>query len=204
MKRALVAVVAVSWAFAGAAMAESPGVSVPIQSAATPIIPAPSATPPVIAPMPPDAHALSQINPTAGPAVPKKAALKPVHKPPVRRATAASHDQLRETKALNLLAAAGYGSFHDVRRVGRDYQATVDDPRGSYTVNVDPDGGRIAPASAAADRETRALNLLADRGYVQINAIRPAGAGFAATVTQDGKSMNLAVDPDRNQIVRGN
>ena len=156
MKRAFAVIIAVSWAFAGAAMAEPPSVSVPIQLA-----PAANTTPSVIAPMPPDAHALSQINPTAGSATPTKAALKPIHK----RAITATGDQMRETNALNQLAAAGYGVFHDVRRVGRDYQATVDDPSGSYTVTIDPESGRITPASAAADRETRALNQLAGRGY---------------------------------------
>lgn len=201
MNRILATVVAMSWAFAGAAIADPAAVTVPIAPAPTPITPAPHAAAPVIAPMP-DARSLSQINPTAGPAVPPKTTLNPTHKPVIRTTVAASEQQ-RETAALNDLAAADYGPFHDLHRTGGDYQATVDDPHAAYTVTVDPDNGRITPPSAAADRETRALNLLADRGYVQVNAIRSARTGFVASVTQDGRMHEVTVNPDSGRITRG-
>jgi len=203
MKRIFTAVVAVSWSLAGGALADPPTATVPIEPTSTPIIVVPHATPPIVAPMP-DARSLSQINPTAGPAVPAKAALKPTRKATVHAiAKTTATGQQHETVALNLLAAAGYGQFHDLHRVGRNYQATVDDPHGSYVVTVDPDSGRITPPSAAADRETRALNLLANRGYIEVNAIRPAGAGFVATITQDDGPHQVAVDPDSGSITRG-
>lgn len=196
----LAAVVAISWALAGAAMADPSAVTVPIEPAPTPITPPLHAAPPVGAPMP-DARSLSQINPTAGPAVPPKVTIKPAHKA-AARTTIAITKQQRETAALNELAAAGYGQFHDLHWTGRDYQATVDDPRGAYIVTVDPDNGWITPPSAAADRETRALNLLTDRGYVQVNAIRSARTGFVATVTRDGRVHEVTVDPDSGRIQR--
>lgn len=200
MKRAFTAAVALTWAFAGVAMADPLAASVPIEPAPTPIASSPHVTPPVVAPMP-DARSLSHINPTAGPAVPPKKALKPPHKKTAVASSAA--EQRREVAALNDLAAAGYGQFHDMHRVGRNYQATVDDPRGSYIVTVDPDSGHITPPSTAADRETRALNMLANRGYVQVNTIRPAGTGFVANVTQDGGPREIAVDPDSGRIAHG-
>jgi len=197
--------VVAAFALIGVAAADPPSASVPIQAAPTPILPAPSARPPGLVPVPPDARALSQINPTAGPVAPRKAALKPVRKASPRRLAASTgREQWRETKALNWLAAASYGQFHDVRRVGHVYQATIDDPTGSYVVTVDPDSGRITPASAAADRATRALNLLADSGYVQVSALRPAGTDFIATVTQDGQPVDVTVDPDDGRVTRGN
>lgn len=199
MKRAFTAAVALTWAFAGIAMADPPTATVPIEPAPTPSTPPTHVTSPVAAPMP-DARSLSQINPTAGPPLPPKKALKP-HKAPAVASSAA--EQRREIVALNDLAAAGYGQFHDVHRVGRNYQATIDDPRGSYVITINPDGGRIAPSSAAADRETRALNLLADRGYLQVNAIRPVGTGFVANVTRNGRPHEIAVDPDSGRIARG-
>lgn len=69
MGRAFTVIVALTLAFAGVALADPPTASVPIEPAPTPIEPPPHAIPPVVAPMP-DARSLSQINPTAGPAVP--------------------------------------------------------------------------------------------------------------------------------------
>ena len=198
MKRGLVIGVA-AMLVASAAAAETPSVSVPIPPAPAPIQPAPNAAPLDLSPAVPDARALSHINPTAGPAAPHKAALTPKHRPHRVRAAAGSA-QRRETRALNWLAAAGYGGFHDLRRVGRDYQATVDDPAGRYAVTIDPDTGRITPASAAADRETQALNLLAMRGYRDVSAIRPAGTGFVATTRRDGRPVEVEVDPARGTI----
>jgi len=197
MKRAFAAAIALIWTFAGTAMADPPAASVPIEPAPTPIPTVPHvASPPFAAPMP-DARSLSQINPTAGPAAPPKKALKPSH------TAMASSEQRREIAALNDLAAAGYGQFHDIHRVGRNFEATVDDPHGGYVVTVNPDTGHITPASAAADRETRALNLLVDHGYMHVNAIRPVGGGFVANVTQGGGPREVAVDPDTGRIAHG-
>lgn len=181
-----------------AAAAETPSVSVPIQPAPGVSL-SPNAAPLDLSPTLPDARALSQINPTAGPVAPHKAALAPM-RPQRRSATVPAAKEQRETRALNYLAAAGYGSFRDLRPLGRVYQATVDDPAGGYTVTVDPDTGRITPGSAAADRETQALNLLARHGYLDVSAIRPAGTGFLATVRQGGKPIDLEIDPTRGRI----
>ena len=99
--------------------------------------------PPVVAPMP-DACFLSLINPTAGPTASPKEALKLPHKAAVHAiAKTTTTEQGRETEALNDLAAADYGQFHDLHRVGRIYQATVDDPHDNYLVAIDPDNGHI-------------------------------------------------------------
>lgn len=182
---------------ATAAAAETSSVSAPIAPA--PIQSAPTGAPLDLSPTVPDARALSHINPTAGPVAPRKKTLARTRPPRHVRAAPAA-DQRRETRALNRLAAAGYGGFDDLRRTGRVYQATVDDAAGSYIVTIDPDTGRIAPASAAADRETRALNLLAAHGYLDVNAIRPAGADFIAAARQDGQPVEVEVDPARGRI----
>ena len=180
------------------AAAGTPAVSIPIEPAASPIQSSPDSGLGV-SPTIPDARALSQINPTAGPIPPRKATVEPTL--PSHAARPASPvEQRRETRALNWLAAADYGRFRDLRRAGRNYQATIDDPAGSYTVTVDPATGQITPDSAAADRETRALNVLAAHGYLDVSAIRPAGMAFIATARHDGKHVELDVDPTRGSV----
>jgi len=49
----------------------------------------------------------------------------------------------RETQALNLLEAQGYGNFTDFRSEGANFTATVSDPNGQYTVMVNPDNGQV-------------------------------------------------------------
>jgi hypothetical protein len=51
------------------------------------------------------------------------------------------------------------------------------------------------------DRGTTALNLLEAHGYGQIVQFRPDGRNFDATVTQNGQSLQLTVNPDTGQIV---
>jgi hypothetical protein len=53
----------------------------------------------------------------------------------------------RETQALNLLEAKGYGSFANLRPVGKGYTATV--TQGGHTMNVriDPQSGVITTES---------------------------------------------------------
>lgn len=52
-----------------------------------------------------------------------------------------------------------------------------------------------APLRDAGDRETKALNLLEANGYATIQAIRPVGRHFEATVMKDGKALTVTVDP---------
>jgi hypothetical protein len=49
----------------------------------------------------------------------------------------------RETQALNLLEAQGYGNFTDFRSEGANFTAIVSDPNGRYTVTVNPDNGQV-------------------------------------------------------------
>jgi hypothetical protein len=51
------------------------------------------------------------------------------------------------------------------------------------------------------DRGTTALNLLEAHGYGQIVQFRPDGRNFDATVTQNGQSLQVTVNPDTGQIV---
>jgi hypothetical protein len=53
----------------------------------------------------------------------------------------------RETKALNLLEAKGYGSFANFKSDGKDYAATVTEAGHNMTVRVDPDNGQITTQS---------------------------------------------------------
>jgi hypothetical protein len=53
----------------------------------------------------------------------------------------------RETKALNLLEAKGYGSFNNFKPDGQDYAATVTQAGHNMTVLVDPDNGQITTQS---------------------------------------------------------
>jgi len=51
------------------------------------------------------------------------------------------------------------------------------------------------------DRGTTALNMLEAHGYGQIVQFRPDGRNFDATVTQNGQSLQVTVNPDTGQIV---
>jgi len=197
------AIAAASLLWAGTAAAQQ---SVPI-----PPMPIPPAAPSYQAmPESPEAAApdLSRINPTAGPAthVPETiAAPKPIAgaASPVGRGRDTA--ERRETRALNNLEAAGYRDFSGVERVGRVYRATVNDSGKRYAVIVYPDTGRVAPrGDAPAGRETRALNLLTQQGYTAVNAIRPEGSNYRATVTQGGRQFDVLVDPERGQIAQQN
>ncbi len=53
----------------------------------------------------------------------------------------------RETQALNLLEAKGYGSFTNLRPAGKDYTATVTQGGHSMDVRVDPQSGVITTLS---------------------------------------------------------
>ena len=58
----------------------------------------------------------------------------------------------------------------------------------------------MASSNRQADRETQALNLLEAKGYSGFTNFRPAGKDFAASVTQNGHTANLRVDPQSGQI----
>ena len=58
----------------------------------------------------------------------------------------------------------------------------------------------VAVQTGAADRETQALNLLEAKGYGSFTNFRAAGNGYAATVTRDGRTMNVQVDPQNGQV----
>jgi hypothetical protein len=50
----------------------------------------------------------------------------------------------RETQALNLLEAQGYGSFTNFHQAGGDYTATVTRAGHAVTVRIDPQSGQVA------------------------------------------------------------
>jgi len=52
----------------------------------------------------------------------------------------------------------------------------------------------------AAERMTKALNLLEAKGYGSFSDFKPDGKDYAATVTQAGHSMTVRVDPDSGQV----
>ena len=49
----------------------------------------------------------------------------------------------QETRALNLLSASGYSDFHNLRRQGQDFAATVARNGATYDVTVDPETGQV-------------------------------------------------------------
>jgi hypothetical protein len=70
--------------------------------------------------------------------------------PPHARHVMATHERststpeaLRETHALNLLEAKGYGDFTNFRADGKNFTATVAAQGKSATVIVNPDSGQI-------------------------------------------------------------
>lgn len=51
-------------------------------------------------------------------------------------------------------------------------------------------------------RMTQALNLLEAKGYGDFTNFRADGKNFDATVTQNGKTVTVVVDPDASQITQ--
>ena len=73
---------------------------------------------------------------------------------PAARHTAAAHkaadrysvntpEARRETRALNLIEAKGYGDFTDFHAAGKNFTAQVDSHGKRVTVLADPDTGRV-------------------------------------------------------------
>ena len=76
-----------------------------------------------------------------------------------------------------------------------------------------PASARAAPAKPAAmarpaasedemahSPATDALNLLESKGYGDFDNFRRDGRMYAATVTRDGKTMHLTIDPEAGKI----
>jgi hypothetical protein len=61
-------------------------------------------------------------------------------------------------------------------------------------------GSARAEDSPEAQRITRALNTLEANGYGNFTNFQPSGNGFTATVSKDGRQMNVMVDPDSGQV----
>lgn len=61
---------------------------------------------------------------------------------------------------------------------------------------------RHAQRDKAGDRDTAALNLLESHGYGQIVQFRQDGQAYDATVHQNGKDLQLTVNPTTGQIQR--
>ena len=58
------------------------------------------------------------------------------------------------------------------------------------------------PMAEAADMTT-ALNLLEAQGYYGFTDFQRAGRNYIATVTQNGKTFQVTVDPHTRQVTRG-
>jgi hypothetical protein len=52
----------------------------------------------------------------------------------------------RQTRAMNLIGAAGYGDFTDLTADGKNFRATAMKGGQRIAVVVDPDDGRVTPA----------------------------------------------------------
>lgn len=50
---------------------------------------------------------------------------------------------------------------------------------------------------------TRALNLLEAKGYGDFTNFHRAGSDYAATVSQNGQSFPVTINPESGQITRG-
>ena len=66
-----------------------------------------------------------------------------------------------------------------------------------------PAVSRHAMAPHAIPDATRALNLLEAQGYGNFTNFRRAGNDYDATVSQNGKTFPVTVDPATGQITRG-
>lgn len=69
------------------------------------------------------------------------------HKTPGETALRNDATARRETKALNLIEAKGYGSFTNFKADGKDYTATVMRNGHAMTVRVNPDNGQVTTQS---------------------------------------------------------
>jgi hypothetical protein len=65
----------------------------------------------------------------------------------MHRASPASPEARRETHALNLIEAKGYGEFTNFHADGKNFTASVMSAGKRYTVTVNPDTGQVARQS---------------------------------------------------------
>lgn len=62
--------------------------------------------------------------------------------------------------------------------------------------------GMAFAADSGANRMTDALNLLEAQGYGSFSNFKADGANYEATVTQNGQSFTVVINPDSGQITR--
>jgi len=62
--------------------------------------------------------------------------------------------------------------------------------------------GLALAADSGANRMTQALNLLEAQGYGSFSNFKADGANYQATVTQDGQSFTVVINPDSGQVTR--
>jgi hypothetical protein len=97
------------------------------------------------------ANAATAAAPASATAAPAAKMAMPRHQH-ARHMAALRHDrgasqEGRETKALNLLEAKGYGSFENFHADGKDYAATVNANGRQFQVMIDPDSGNVTNRS---------------------------------------------------------
>ena len=75
------------------------------------------------------------------------ASAKVRHAAPVMASDRAAIDarERRETRAMNLIGAAGYSDFTDLKTDGKDFQATAMKGEQRVSIRIDPDSGRVTP-----------------------------------------------------------
>jgi hypothetical protein len=62
--------------------------------------------------------------------------------------------------------------------------------------------GMAFAADSGANRMTEALNLLEAQGYGSFSNFKADGANYQATVTQNGQSFTVTINPDSGQVTR--
>ena len=67
------------------------------------------------------------------------------HRMAMSMARGAGSTAARETRALNLLEAQGYGSFTDFAPAGKDFTAKVTQNGHVSTMRIDPESGQVRP-----------------------------------------------------------
>lgn len=165
MNRLLLFATAATFALTGAAFAQTNGTNTapkPAATATAPVQPTPPANPKTTAtPTAPAQATMAQpkSNATAKPApeatMGKNTAMKPMksaHREHTKRHTtmkptmAAQRLVDRETQALNVLEAKGYGgNYTDFQRDGSNYSAMVTHKGKQQKVIIDPDTGTVTP-----------------------------------------------------------
>ena len=66
--------------------------------------------------------------------------------------------------------------------------------------HIAPREGELVPREGEHNRATTALNLLVDNGYRDFSTFHSMGSDFAITANQDGKTVNVVVNPDTKTV----